>query len=84
MTDDKGDPKPAGQDTDVHLPLCVTLHEKISIPTSDNYPAQTAVFRARERSVGDDFITFLGLNLGDKPVSVEVDKDNVRGVVHLG
>lgn len=65
-------------------PLCVTLEEKITVPGPYQETGTTDVFRARERSIGDEFTTFLGLNIGPENTYVQVRNENIRAVAHLG
>jgi hypothetical protein len=64
-------------------PLCVTLESDIAIPGPTHEPAEGSVFRARERSVGDETTWFFGLNIGPEHAAVEVSNDNIRAVAHL-
>ena len=66
------------------LPLCVTLYNTVCIPDPYSEPNRTTVFRAREREIGDKVTTFFGVNLGPKHTTIEVDKENIRAVAHLG
>jgi len=55
----------------------VTLEKAIRIPE------HTEVFTARDRSVGDRFTEFFGVDYADGDYIVEVHNDNIRSVAHL-
>jgi len=55
----------------------VTLRNAISIPE------RTEIFTCRDRSVGDTFTTFFGVDYAAGDYVVEVHNDNIRSVAHL-
>jgi hypothetical protein len=64
-------------------PICVTLERKVTIPGPKHYPAQATVFRAREHTERDEFMTFFGLNIGPEHASLTIARDNIRSIAHL-